>query len=195
MILRKKCLSLFLSLSLVLPNLAPIYSYAEEATSINREEQKIKSENSQKEKVSKQLDEKFDLNDVSGDYAAEQINKYKLQDNFEYAVKEVLNYYYDEDKKDSCKNKEYGLSELFSDYNKLLKQIDKINKKVENTSIYHKKIAESDDRDITVEDSLINIHNVIGKFSRCIQISIEIDEQNNYENVLDGQMSIDEIWV
>ena len=100
MILRKKCLSLFLSLSLVLPNLAPIYSYAEEATSINREEQKIKSENSQKEKVSKQLDEKFDLNDVSGDYAAEQINKYKLQDNFEYAVKEVLNYYYDEDKKD-----------------------------------------------------------------------------------------------
>lgn len=40
MILRKKCLSLFLSLSLVLPNLAPIYSYAEEATSINREEQK-----------------------------------------------------------------------------------------------------------------------------------------------------------
>ena len=62
MILRKKCLSLFLSLSLVLPNLAPIYSYAEEATSINREEQKIKSENSQKEKVSKQLDEKFDLN-------------------------------------------------------------------------------------------------------------------------------------
>ena len=100
MILRKKCLSLFLSLSLVLPNLAPIYSYAEEATSINREEQKIKSENSQKEKVSKQLDEKFDLNDVSGDYAAEQINKYKFQDNFEYAVKEVLNYYYDEDKKD-----------------------------------------------------------------------------------------------
>ena len=100
MILRKKCLSLFLSLSLVLPNLAPIYSYAEEATSINREEQKIKSENSQKEKVSKQLGEKFDLNDVSGDYAAEQINKYKLQDNFEYAVKEVLNYYYDEDKKD-----------------------------------------------------------------------------------------------
>ena len=63
MILRKKCLSLFLSLSLVLPNLAPIYSYAEEATSINREEQKIKSENSQKEKVSKQLDEKFDLNE------------------------------------------------------------------------------------------------------------------------------------
>lgn len=100
---------------------------------------------------------------------------------------------YDEDKRDSCKNKEYGLSELFSDYNKLLKQIDKINKKVENTSIYHKKIAESDDRDITVEDSLINIHNVIGKFSRCIQISIEIDEQNNDENVLDGQMSIDEI--
>ena len=100
---------------------------------------------------------------------------------------------HDEAKKDSCKNKEYGLSELFSDYNKLLKQIDKINKKVENTSIYHKKIAESDDRDITVEDSLINIHNVIGKFSRCIQISIEIDEQNNDENVLDGQMSIDEI--
>ena len=193
MILRKKCLSLFLSLSLVLPNLAPIYSYAEEATSINREEQKIKSENSQKEKVSKQLDEKFDLNDVSGDYAAEQINKYKLQDNFEYAVKEVLNYYYDEDKKDSCKNKGYGLSELFSDYNKLLKQIDKINKKVENTSISHKKIAESDDRDITVEDSLINIHNVISKFSRCIQISIDIDEQNKDKNVLDGQMSIDEI--
>ena len=100
---------------------------------------------------------------------------------------------YDEDKKDSCKNKEYGLSELFSDYNKLLKQIDKINKKVENTSISHKKIAESDDRDITVEDSLINIHNVISKFSRCIQISIEIDEQNKDKNVLDGQMSIDKI--
>ena len=99
----------------------------------------------------------------------------------------------EEDKKDSCKNKGYGLSELFSDYNKLLKQIDKINKKVENTSISHKKIAESDDRDITVEDSLINIHNVISKFSRCIQISIEIDEQNKDKNVLNGQMSIDEI--
>ena len=120
MILRKKCLSLFLSLSLVLPNLAPIYSYAEEATSINREEQKIKSENSQKEKVSKQLDEKFDLNDVSGDYAAEQINKYKLQDNFEYAVKEVLNYYYDEDKKDEISSFENTIdsraNNLIKDY-------------------------------------------------------------------------------
>ena len=120
MILRKKCLSLFLSLSLVLPNLAPIYSYAEEATSINREEQKIKSENSQKEKVSKQLDEKFDLNDVAGDYAAEQINKYKLQDNFEYAVKEVLNYYYDEDKKDEISSFENTIdsraNNLIKDY-------------------------------------------------------------------------------
>ena len=66
-------------------------------------------------------------------------------------------------------------------------------KKLRNTSISHKKIAESDDRDITVEDSLTNIHNVISKFSRCIQISIEIDEQNKDKNVLNGQMSIDEI--
>ena len=67
MILRKKCLSLFLSLSLVLPNLAPIYSYAEEATSINREEQKIKSENRKKEKEMKnQREEALKLSSKAG---------------------------------------------------------------------------------------------------------------------------------
>ena len=95
-----------------------------------REEQKIKSENSQKEKVSKQLDEKFDLNDVSGDYAAEQINKYKLQDNFEYAVKEVLNYYYDEDKKDEISSFENTIdsraNNLIKDYKEASQEVKTI---------------------------------------------------------------------
>ena len=92
---KKRFLSLVLSLSLVLPNIGTIYSYAEEKTALNEEKQQIKAENSQKEKISKQLDAKFDLSKVDGDYAASQINKYKLKHNFEYAVKEVLNYYYD----------------------------------------------------------------------------------------------------
>ncbi|MGN1033731.1 MAG: S8 family serine peptidase, partial [Intestinibacter sp.] len=98
MVFKKKVISLFLSLSLVLPNIGTIYSYAEEKNSLNAEEKKIEAENAQKEKVSKQLEAKFDLDKADGEYVASQVNKYKLDKNFEYAVKEVLNYYYDEDK-------------------------------------------------------------------------------------------------
>ena len=120
MISKKKFLPLFLSLSLVLPSISPTYSYADELISVNKEEQKIKSENNQKEKISKQLDQKFDLTNVDAKYAAKEINKYKLQDNFEYAVKEVLNYYYDKEKDDDIKKFESVIDsradELIKDY-------------------------------------------------------------------------------
>lgn len=98
MILNKKFLPIFLSLSLVLPNIGPIYSYAEVKSSFKREQRNIESENNKKEKVSDQLQDKFDLEKASGSYVAKQINKYNSKDNFEYAVKQVLNYYYDEEK-------------------------------------------------------------------------------------------------
>ncbi len=98
MMFNKKILPLLLSLSLVLPNFGHIYSYADEVVSLTKEKQKIKTENTQKEKIVSQLDGKFDLEDESGDYVAKQLNKYKSKENFEYAVKEVLNYYYDEEK-------------------------------------------------------------------------------------------------
>lgn len=120
MITKKKFLPLFLSLSLVLPNINLIYSYADEIISVNKEEQKIKSENNQKDKISKQLDQKFDLTNIDGKYAAKEINKYKLQDNFEYAVKEVLNYYYDKEKNDDIEKFESVIDsradELIKDY-------------------------------------------------------------------------------
>ena len=103
MVFKKRVISLFLSLSLVLPNIGTIYSYAEEKNNLNVEEKKIESENAQKEKISKQLEAKFDLDKADGDYVASQVNKYKLDQNFEYAVKEVLNYYYDEEKHEEIK--------------------------------------------------------------------------------------------
>ena len=97
MILNKKFIPLFLSLSLVLPNIGPIYSYAEVKATFKKEQKKIETENNQKQRVSNQLEDKFDLEKVSGSYVAKHINKYNSKENFEYAVKEVLNYYYDKD--------------------------------------------------------------------------------------------------
>ena len=51
MVFKKRVISLFLSLSLVLPNIGTIYSYAEEKNNLNVEEKKIESENAQKEKI------------------------------------------------------------------------------------------------------------------------------------------------
>ena len=123
---KKRFLSLVLSLSLVLPNIGTIYSYAEEKTALNEEKQQIKAENSQKEKISKQLDAKFDLSKVDGDYAASQINKYKLKHNFEYAVKEVLNYYYDKGENEEIKKFNETIDsradEILKDYNKAAKE-------------------------------------------------------------------------
>ena len=97
MILNKKFIPLFLSLSLVLPNIGPIYSYAEVKATFKKEQKKIETENNQKQRVSNQLEDKFDLEKVSGSYVAKHINKYNSKENFEYAVKEVLNYYYDKE--------------------------------------------------------------------------------------------------
>ena len=97
MILNKKFIPLFLSLSLVLPNIGPIYSYAEVKATFKKEQKKIETENNQKQRVSNQLEDKFDLEKVSGSYVAKHINKYNSKENFDYAVKEVLNYYYDKE--------------------------------------------------------------------------------------------------
>ena len=125
MIFKKKVLSLFLSLSLVLPNIGTIYSYAEEKNTLSEVKDQIKVENAQKEKVSKQLDAKFDLDKANGDDVALQVNKYKLDQNFEYAVKEVLNYYYDEGKNEEIKQFKNSIDERANQIVKDYKEADK----------------------------------------------------------------------
>ncbi|MDY2736207.1 S8 family serine peptidase [Intestinibacter sp.] len=128
MVFKKKVISLFLSLSLVLPNIGTIYSYAEEKSSLNAEQNKIEAENAQKEKVSKQLEAKFDLEKAEGDYVASQVNKYKLDHNFEYAVKEVLDYYYDEGKDEEIEQFKDSIDsradQIIKDYKKAAEERD-----------------------------------------------------------------------
>ena len=86
----------------------------------------------------------------------------------------------DSNETESKVKNEYDLVELFKDFNRLIKTIEKINNKANKANLLDIKIAEDEkNNDVSVDTAIINIKRVITKFNYCIQTAIDIKQEKN----------------